>query len=585
MTISNPNDGLPVVIFGAKSTDDPHGSIPAQIADCRDAIEREGGRVLIADPFDDEAASAFKGNRGEGLTQAKEAAIAAARRYGTAELWVQHTDRIARGDGITADHFAEVWFALRKHRVRLRSVQDDHNTEDAIRAVLIGERNHEDSKRKSDAVRRGKRTRFENGDSTGPLHDGYMRVVRTNADGSPVTTSSRNPLPIYDRVPDPERAPLIVRIFAMFDEGQSPGDIARTLNAEGLRTRRGKHWTARRIRSTVTNPYYAGWVGTGCGKDKPPTELHDGNHAQLIDRELFARIQAKVTRMDPIAIRARQGGRPPADDYLLKGVATCARCGTGMYTRRYAETGRTYLCGSVREARGTCDLPRIPAGTVEAAVLRHLDRFGESLRDFLAHHVADHGAQRDTLAVEVERRQEALTTLDRRLAKYTALADEAADDDGDLRAAMRAVARVETERDDAMSALADATAALEEFSAPPDVDGAVAAFERLRALIAERVGQAEGMAALNAFMRELVASCMVEVDAEGAYLTFTMRHPMPNGYGANILSLGMPGGRLDEPGELPAWLGPINLTPDGDAEITEPVTFVYVHPVTSQICS
>jgi hypothetical protein len=67
--------------------------------------------------YSDEAASAFKGNRGAGLTAAKDAAITAG-----AELWVQRSDRLARGDGITADHLAEVWFALRRHGVRLRSV-------------------------------------------------------------------------------------------------------------------------------------------------------------------------------------------------------------------------------------------------------------------------------------------------------------------------------------------------------------------------------------------------------------------------------------------------------------------------------
>src|SRR5690349_740291 len=133
-TDSTPGGRLPVVIYGAKSTKDPHASIPTQLSDCRAAVEHAGERYLVAE-FSDEAASAFRGNRGSGLTVAKDAAIRAAREHGTAELWVQHSDRLARGDGITADHLAEVWFALRRHGVRLRSVQDDSNLEDAIRVV------------------------------------------------------------------------------------------------------------------------------------------------------------------------------------------------------------------------------------------------------------------------------------------------------------------------------------------------------------------------------------------------------------------------------------------------------------------
>ena len=96
------------VLYAAKSTADERGSILTQLADCRAAAEAED-REVIAEHHD-EAAAAFKGNRGAGLTRAKDAAIKAG-----AELWVQHSDRLARGDGITADHLAEVWFALRRH--------------------------------------------------------------------------------------------------------------------------------------------------------------------------------------------------------------------------------------------------------------------------------------------------------------------------------------------------------------------------------------------------------------------------------------------------------------------------------------
>src|SRR4051812_41967884 len=100
------------ILYAAKSTADPRGSIPTQLADCRAAAERDG-REVVAE-YQDEAASAFKGNRGAGLPAAKDPAI----RSG-AELWVQPSDRLARGDGITADHLAEVWFALRRSGVRL----------------------------------------------------------------------------------------------------------------------------------------------------------------------------------------------------------------------------------------------------------------------------------------------------------------------------------------------------------------------------------------------------------------------------------------------------------------------------------
>jgi hypothetical protein len=74
---------------------------------------------------------------------------------------VQHSDRLARGDGVTADHLAEVFFELRRAGVQLRSVHDDGTFTNPMLVAAIGERNREDSARKSLACRAGKRRRWE----------------------------------------------------------------------------------------------------------------------------------------------------------------------------------------------------------------------------------------------------------------------------------------------------------------------------------------------------------------------------------------------------------------------------------------
>ena len=76
------------ILYAAKSTEDRRGSIPTQLADCRAAAEAEGRGVVA------QSAAAHKGNRGPGL----ERAMAHAERAG-AELRVQHSDQLARGDG------------------------------------------------------------------------------------------------------------------------------------------------------------------------------------------------------------------------------------------------------------------------------------------------------------------------------------------------------------------------------------------------------------------------------------------------------------------------------------------------------
>ena len=51
--------------YAAKPRDDLRGSIPTQLADGRRLADSEGSEVVAE--FSDEAASAFKGNRGSGL--------------------------------------------------------------------------------------------------------------------------------------------------------------------------------------------------------------------------------------------------------------------------------------------------------------------------------------------------------------------------------------------------------------------------------------------------------------------------------------------------------------------------------------
>src|SRR5512146_780659 len=106
------------ILYAAKSTEDIHGSIPTQLADARAFAEREGLEVVAE--YWDEAASAYKGDRGPGLA----AALEHAERI-SCSLIAQHSDRLARGDGKRARHLGELYFASYKTGMTLRSVQDD----------------------------------------------------------------------------------------------------------------------------------------------------------------------------------------------------------------------------------------------------------------------------------------------------------------------------------------------------------------------------------------------------------------------------------------------------------------------------
>lgn len=166
--LQTPN-GL-AILYAAKSTKDPNGSIETQLADCRALAEQEGFEIVAEQS--DEDASAWSGDRGPELA----AALKHAKEIG-AVLIVQHSDRLARGDGKAARHLAELFFTASRAGITLRSCQDDSTFDSPILAAVMGERNSEDSKRKSASVKAGLARRRASGRHTGTRPYGISASV------------------------------------------------------------------------------------------------------------------------------------------------------------------------------------------------------------------------------------------------------------------------------------------------------------------------------------------------------------------------------------------------------------------------
>lgn len=512
---------IPCVIYAAKSTEDTRGSIGTQIDDCRAAIARQGGREIEGEPLTDENHSAYSANRGPGLAEAKLRAAESARAHGEAELWVQHSDRLARGDGRTADHLAEIFFAMRRQNVRLRSVQDDANLEDVIRVALIGERNSEDSRRKSDAVKAGKRRQFERGEPLGgPIPDGYVGVPEVV--GSAISVR---------RQIDPDRAPLIRRIFALADAGVAPGRMARQLNREGLRTANGVPWTRRRLQDLLTNPHYAGRVARGRGGRRSEQETAPGNFPPLVDPEQFDRVQRLFASRDRAAGSARTPGRPNAR-HLLARLAHCARCGQPMrpqistYVRKDGTRRRTYVCGSIHAGTGLCALPLIDAEAVDRAVLDQMHLLLADLGVWAQDAASDAAARRAELVRAAEIDRAALSELRR---AEGALADRyadavAADDEADAYAASLAVDRVRRRAERVAARIAELTTDTEDGDTElSPVDRMLDYFARLRTAVAGHASGQSPLVDVNQELRELFVRFDLDiVDGEIAIV------PVPN---------------------------------------------------------
>jgi site-specific DNA recombinase len=352
----------PAILYAAKSTEDIHGSIPTQLEDGRKLAEREG--LEVVGEYFDEAASAYNGDRGPELA----AALEHAQRIG-ASLIVQHSDRLARGDGIKARHLGELYFASYKTGMTLRSVQDDSTFQNPILAVVMGERNMEDSRRTSNAVKAGLERRRERGlYSAGRTPFGYLRV-RNEGDERVL-------------VVDKERAPLVRRLFDLFLEGKGYAEIARVLEAEGVPSpKSGGLWCHFTVRKILLNPVYAGFIRSG-GK------LYEGSHEPIVDRETWD----KTVALQEAKARTYKRGRPSAGKHLFrKGFLKCGICGEDMSPLTYRErphpTDQIYRCLGRKRHSHTCDMNAVYRSDLDSAVYTYFRDLGgdaEATREQLA---------------------------------------------------------------------------------------------------------------------------------------------------------------------------------------------------------
>jgi site-specific DNA recombinase len=340
---------VPAVLYAAKSTEDKRGSIPDQLAKGRAFCEHEDWTLF--DEFEDEGLSAYSGNRGPDLEKAKAKAIALAEKYGTCNFVALHSDRVARGAGDApgaADHLVEVVAFLRRNGVTLRTVEDDLYSDSRVgllMAAVMGQRNTEDSRRKSEAVRAGMQRRAERGQFSGPRPYGYKYA----ADGSGL-------------VPLDSEAQIVRRIFTEYVGGRSLSDIALGLHHDKVRTQKGSLWRQSTVSGIVRNPVYIGMV-TFRGKTVP------GAHAGITDTELWERAAQLL------AAKPSKRGRPPKMKRHLftGGFLRCGACGEAMIPRTRPESGYEFYECNGRKLHN-CRTGAIRRVDIDKAVLAHFEQ-------------------------------------------------------------------------------------------------------------------------------------------------------------------------------------------------------------------
>src|SRR6266487_800743 len=302
---------------------------------------------------------------------------------------VYHTSRFARNQ-VEARRY--------KHMLRERlgikvlsitqPLGEDHSDPSAFLAESIHEMFDEYySVSLSFWTRTGLREKARQGHLVGSLPWGYRRDPETAL-----------------AMPDPERAPLVVELFERYAGGQeSDRSLAAWLNAKGVRSAKGRPFSKDTVREILLNSAYCGYVGGLRSKDRSIRGLHE----PIISEELFDRVQEVRTWR----ARVVKPG-PPSDDYLLRKLLHCERCGARMHgTRGSRPPVRRYLCSTRRHGDG-CDQPITRAEPLEEQLVDWISDFrpDEDLRAAILASIRSAARESNDVAV---RRRELVGQLDR----------------------------------------------------------------------------------------------------------------------------------------------------------------------------
>ncbi|MBI4283551.1 MAG: recombinase family protein [Chloroflexi bacterium] len=183
--------------------------------------------------------------------------------------------------------------------------------------------------------------------------------------------------------PEEGEAPVVRRVFRMAVEGSGGKEVAKALNADGLRTRTGKHFSATAINNILRNEVYTGALvwhtkngGLGHAVAKTPSEVvrSPDSHPSLVSKEDLERVQRLLTERRPSV----RHPRTVSSQYLLSGLLHCGRCGSAMIGC-WAKSGKFfyYQCNNhYKKGKEACDAPMTSKGKLEGFVL---DRIKENI--------------------------------------------------------------------------------------------------------------------------------------------------------------------------------------------------------------
>lgn len=177
---------------------------------------------------------------------------------------------------------------------------------------------------------------------------------------------------------DEVAASTVRLIYELYDQGETYARIVETLNSQGRKTLRNTPFNKNSLGKILHNPRY---VGNYVWNDI----VIDGGMPQIVDRDLWERVQKKLKRREKASARARG-----EYDYILSGKLFCGHCGKPMIgdsgTSKNGVKHYYYTC-STKKHGGVCKKKSVRAVAIEHEVINTTIR--TILRDDMLEHIAD----------------------------------------------------------------------------------------------------------------------------------------------------------------------------------------------------
>jgi site-specific DNA recombinase len=361
-----------VVLYARYSTDmQQERSVEDQFTLCREYAARQGW-VVVGTYMDKERTSKTLHDRPGAIQMLREAST------GKFDIILtEHLDRLSRA----GEDLYGIFNKLKFDRVQLHSVSQGVATEEIVGIYALTGQLF--LKGLSEKVSRGMTGRAKEGRIVAGVTYGYKTVL-----GRPGA-----------REIDPEQAKIVERVFMEYIAGDSPRDIARRLEAEGIKAPGRTPWSWQNIsggrsstcaRGIINNPMYIGEFRYGMTKG-----VFNPSTGKIVRRKGDAPVVVRIEELRIISdemyeraaeirqSRQKVSGKPrklwARNTSILAGMVNCSVCGAHMVIANRDRDGSGRFVCSEAYYRDACQHTKsYSAPRLEVAVL---DRLAEQLAD------------------------------------------------------------------------------------------------------------------------------------------------------------------------------------------------------------